>query len=642
MRIGPAQWIAKSKGPGRSGAALVAAAALLVAGCGGGGGGGGGGRSTSPVGPPNQPGFVGNDFDPPAIDVTSPDRGECFDAQSAPGRLIIVEGAVLDAGSGVDTLTINGQPALLGAGGAFRELLAVEKGANAVVLVARDKAGNEARSVRSVVWSERYEPPGTPIEKSLGARAAEGALNALAPAVVSAVEQSGTVQQQLLNGGQPIWQDYVSWPVFGGCMLSIQVTIDAVSYTNPTLRFDCRPGELVATYSVRDLLVAARADDWCGTPWFEVTGNLTADEVHFTLGLDAGVDPQSGRVKLVATTSDVTFINYDVDFTNLPGQIIGVFPVASAIRGPIEDALEDALATDLPPLIEQELDNLLQPISRTWNGRTVTFTLVPTDVRIDADGIDLEAKSNVTTSASAGAPAVAGSYFDPTHGLALPVFAPVQPNMSVALLSNAWNRALYTSWQAGFWNVRIDQAFLNSVGAGVNFSLNAGLLAGYIPGFQTLVNANQNVPVAFETEMLAQPILLPDPIGPDHARLSLPELHLRVLMDFGSGWTTIWEFACHAEAGVVFTIVNGNQIAVSIGGSPRFEVELLQSAVPLGGIDLGRFLTFLLPSVIQVVGRSIAPLQLPQVGPQNVLMFNAPVVLVEGPQDEYIGAHGDL
>ncbi len=351
-------------------AAIAAALGLGLlgsAGCGGGGGGGTpssvagggpgggpGGGSQNPTTPPPAP-----DIDTPVVTLSAPPRGAYLDRTTTPTRFVEVVGTAVDLGSGVASVQVNGQPVVLGANGSFRALISLRDGGNAIVAEATDNAGNTGGSVRSVVFAERADAGAAPLDHAIGARLNEGAMNAVGAVVMAGVVQSGAVPTMLYNGGQPIWRDSTTDPIFGGCLLSIQIKIANVQHGTPVLTFDCVNGSVEATVQVPNVRISAEADDWCGIPWWAITGDVIASRADFTLGLNLTVDPVTGHIDCSPKTSSVTLHGYNVDFTNLPGNIIGIFPVASAIRGPIETAIEDALRNEVPPRVEAELNALL-------------------------------------------------------------------------------------------------------------------------------------------------------------------------------------------------------------------------------------------------------------------------------------------
>jgi hypothetical protein len=623
----------------------------LAAGCGSSSGGGGAGSSTPLGGSTASSTSAGSssaassDFTAPVLNVTAPARGAYLDRQTNPGADVLVEGTVTDAGTGVASVAVNGV-VVTPTAGRFSATVPLKKGGNPIIVTATDVAGNIARGIRSVVFAEAFDAGAQPVARALGARLTDGAFAAIAPIVMNAVHQSGLIQQQILNGGQPIYRDQTNLPSWlgGGCSLSIQITTQSVSFDPPTLAFDCRPGEINARIDIPNLRVSAEADDYCGVPWFAVTGDVTATNAEVQISLAMGVDPATGRITAAATNSTVILHGYDVDFTNLPGNIIGIFPVASAIRGPIESAVEDILRREVPPRVEAELNGLFQPISSTWNGNTATFTPTPGSIALDADGLTFACTADVTAPPLAGMPVVPGSYFDPAHGVVLPLFAPLSPEISAAVLSNMWNRAFHRTWQAGFFTFRIDQAFLNNQGVPFQLAIGSGVIASNVPQLAGLLPAGMTIPLAIDLDPRCQPILVPTPGQPDQARLVLPELHVRVAIDLGAGFFPLLEFATHAELGLAFTVRNGHELAFALGtANPVFEAELLSSLIPTGGLDLGRMLSTLGPGALTIAATSFAPLpiaSLPGAG-QPLLLQNASIT-VDGQANDYLVIEGDL
>lgn len=644
---------------------LVLGLASALMGCGGGGGGGGGvkgGGSTSSGSTSSgstgtggttvtgSAGFVANDFDEPTLTVTAPARGAYLTWTTNPAGKVDVEGTAVDTGDGIAQVTVNGVSVAFAPNGSFKTSVALVKGANEILVTATDHAGNQARSVRSVVFADWFAPAQTIVNRAVGARVNEGALNAVAPLIVQKIVAGQLIDQLLLNGGQPIWGDYNRLPSWlgGGCYIAINITITQVSYGTPQLVFDCTPqGDIVATLKVPNFDVRGDASDGCGIPWPTVSGDISASEVDVTLAVTAAVDPTTHQVVITGQGANVGMQNYNFNFTNLPGQILNVFTlgqIGGAVRSPIENAIATAIENDLPPKLGQALNGFFGPTSRTWGGRTVTFNIMPGGVSVDDNGITFDCAANVTGPLAPTIPNVPGAYFDSSAGAALPIYPPVSPNLSVSVQSNAWNQALFTSWQAGFWDLMIDQRFLNALGINAPFALDSNMLRSFVPGIASfLPPGSAPIPVAIETELMCQPILVPTPAGPTVARLELPELHLRVMIDPGTGFVALWEFAVHMEVGVDFSIVNGNELAVAIGANPRFDAETLSTALPTNaGIDWGRAFSQIVPGVLSIVASSVKPFPLPNLGVSTPLAINNPHVIVDGQAADYLTVNGDL
>jgi RHS repeat-associated protein len=124
---------------------------------------------------------VVRDSEAPAIELASPTDGQV----TREGQ-VVVQGRVTDAGA--VTLTVNGAPAAVGEGGAFRVEAALAEGENAIAIRAVDAAGNEVSLSRKVVRDS--EAPA--IELVFPVNGAVVRTTALT--VTGRVRDSGTVQ----------------------------------------------------------------------------------------------------------------------------------------------------------------------------------------------------------------------------------------------------------------------------------------------------------------------------------------------------------------------------------------------------------------------------------------------------------------
>jgi hypothetical protein len=614
---------------------LIAAVATLATGCAGGGGGGGGGARTG--GGATSPGATGSggsggpsgpatsDFTAPSVVIVDPARAAYLTQAQ-----VVVHGNVTDqGGSGVQSLSVNGRATTFAANGDWQASLTLDPGVNTIVAQAVDYAGNVGKTVVSVMYGD-YHLATDDVPASAGTRVSEDTLNRIAPDIAQQVATSGIVQQKLTAG--PLYNGSTS--VFGVTVASATVDVLSASFDIPQIHFDTVPGGANALVHIPNLSVTARAHGTAAGIPYSVTGTIGASDAVIDTGLDIALGA-AGNYVIASRYATVTLNGFTFGINGIPSILTSI--VTTWVKSEAESRLADAVKAQLPSALASALASLAQPISRTWNGRTVTFRLTPDGLGFDDQGFTVGFKGNVTAARQPYVPVVPGSVFLPPPAGTLPALN-TGAGFLATINENAMNRALFASWQAGFWNITVDQRFLSQFGTSLPFSLSGQLVAAFFPAIGAMLGNATVLPISLEFIPLMQPVLKVAG-SPSLLTLQLGELHMKLYLDFGTGAPfEVLEVALHLEAATDVQVVN-NAFVFSIGSTTRFEAELVKSAIPLNGVDVGRFLTFLVPPAIQVATQSIAPVPIPTFqGHQvaNVRLYR------DGYQGEFTTVSGDV
>lgn len=609
---------------------LLAGIASIAAlsGCGGGGSSsasvaGQGGSTSSGT---SAGGTYTNDFDAPVVQITKPARGQYFDAGTS---VVTVEGSVTDPISGVQTLTLNGTVCNVDAQGNFTLPVALANGVNILSAHATDRAGNVGTSSVSVMYCPAYRLATDDVPGAAGTRLSEGALNTIAPVLVDQLLASNVIQTKLTASS--LVHSAVRDPIFNACLASADVSVIGINFSRPVLTFDTVTGGVNAHCEIPNLRIDLRAQSFCGIG-YSVTGNVTASNAVIDLGLDVAL--QNGQYMISARSSSVNLQNFRYAINGIPSIITNL--VYTLVKSQAESRLADALKTQLPPALSSALQGLAQPITQSWNGRTVTFRAEPQTLAWDDAGFQVDFASNVTTARNPIVPMVPGSYFVAPPAGTVPQFGPTS-GFYATVNENLLNRALFSSWQAGFWTIQIDTAFMQQFGVNLPFQLDAQLIALFFPAIRSMIAPGMQIPVAIKLEPQMQPVIEVTGV-PDLVRVNLGELHMTLLLDFGAGYQPFFTTALHMRAGASASFAN-NAFSFTIGQNVDFEAELLSAAIPLNGIDMARFMSFIVPPAIQVATQTMKPIPLPTL--QGLSLMNLQVYR-DGYAGEFCTVSGDI
>ena len=127
---------------------------------------------------------------PPVITLTAPAQGAILSDNN-----VTVTGTASDDGSGIASLTVNGQEVPVGEGGAFSAIVQIPDGAGSITAVAVDRAGLSSQQTVHVIVDTT--PPALTVDSP-----AEGEITSQASLLVSgtASDPISGVQQVLVNG----------------------------------------------------------------------------------------------------------------------------------------------------------------------------------------------------------------------------------------------------------------------------------------------------------------------------------------------------------------------------------------------------------------------------------------------------------
>ncbi len=566
--------------------------------------------------------FAGQDLEPPVIQVASPARGE-YVTRSA----VTVEGTASDAGSGIAAVEVNGAPVNPGQGGRFSVPVTLQFGANLVTVRAVDHAGNAASSALSVMFAPGYLPAEAPVPLAAVARLNEPALNAIAPMVAEAITHGGALQARLSRPPR-LFRDEVT--VLGVCVASADVRVQSVTFDPIQIQLDTVPGGLNALVTVPNFRLQANARSYCGIP-YSVRGEVSA-QAAVRVALPVGLRP-GGRFEVAAAQSTVSLSGFRFDIYGIPSII------ENLVRSGVERELQRRLDEELPPRVAREvgrtLDQLAVREERLVGDTPIAFRLTPADVTVDEGGITVALDGDVVAPKDPATPTVPGSVFRGPG--AIPPYA-AAPAFFASLSENAVNRALFTSWQAGFWNLQIDPTFLAQFNVSLPFQLNSSLLAAFFPQLAGMLPPGGPFPLAIRLEPRMQPVLTltgdPSPL-----RLDVGEVHVAILSDFGQGPASLVAAVAQLEM-TVDAGIDAGDLALVPGPPLRIVVDVLsQPLVPVSDAELERFLSFVVPPAIQVAAGSIRPVPLPTL--QGLTLVN-PRVYLDGQQREFLTLEGDV
>ena len=480
----------------------------------------------------------------PQIRVTTPQRGA--EIPSLAGPTVAVTGSVSDAWTGVTQVAINGDPAILQAGGLFYYEMTPDQGLNEIVVEATDGDGNVSDHVQTYLWGG-FLTPGDWNEDGILARLNEGAIDMLEQLVEDMVE-SGSLTDSLV-GTVYTSPSYCLdlWVVelcgtflldvgavdVGDLEMELTPHNPAGGFPDGYLTFSMDLMGIEITMVPTGVFEACALGLGCYSESVDFDAIVGADQINLDVDVGLHVD-SSNEIQVTLANMSVGIDNLYLDLSDLgvvgdilgsvTTWILGIFePLFELLLPPIMEAalpgvLEDAFSS---LAIAQELDLL---------GATLEIAAVPQDIAIDDWGMLIAMESAVAAEPGPNAPATIGSWRRPVYDL--PAFSLTDYDFGLGLADSFVNQLLHSVWQGGVMDFSLDSDELG---------LDLSQIGDFLPLTQ----------IAFETYPLLPPVVDTGPSG--LMELQLGDMLVNVYGDPGGSYGLMMQLAVtlYAEAEVL-------------------------------------------------------------------------------------------
>ncbi|MGE0710838.1 MAG: hypothetical protein AB7N76_01865 [Planctomycetota bacterium] len=557
----------------------------------------------------------GPDLSPPLIALISPNRGTFTTLQA-----VVVEGTISDQ-TGVAYFLINGAPAAIAPGGAFRETVALTNGLNVITLQAADPLGHATQTALSVV-SGTFLPESSVVADAVATRLNRPGFDAIER--VAAQQLGGVSLATMIMAQNPLYSGSAG-------LASVQVDATQASFGTPALDLDPRQGGLYVKAELPNIDVTVRAHGQVLGIGYSVTTNVTADKA--TLEAIATVNVAAGVVTTQLTQVVVTLDNFRFDIGGVPTFLENL--ARNALRGLIERQVQRQVEQIVPQEINKAIAGANGPITQTVMGRPVTLHVIPTAVTFDPDGCTVTADADMTMPPAPGVtlPTTPGSLW--TAG-ALPTLG-TQRAVYLSANDDLLNRIGHAAWRGGLMNLKIDQAYVQqhlSLPSWVSF--DAFLLQVFFPQLVGVVSPTD--PLELEIGALTPPIFQTKP-APGLLEAGIGDLTLSIYVaPVGQQRRLVLATSLQVKLDVAPSVSNGT-LRVALGGRPVVVTDVHSTLVPMNQTAVENIVDFLVPPVLQLLVASWSGFPLPThpaVTPSNVDLLR------DGPALDFITIRGDL
>jgi hypothetical protein len=548
------------------------------------------------------------DSNGPLITVTSPTRGEYL-----PAGTVAVSGYASDAGTSIDTLSVNGTVVTVSEDGSFSSTISPTIGANILTVEANDTAGNSADYISGFMVGD-YAPDGSDIDNAIELRLDESGIGFLAEDALASFDMS-TLESELY-GMNPLYYSYSSTDWYCWYNEIIEFDFTGLSYGDMDVILDPKTGYLRVGITITNLQLdfdgyieeCYVSDEFSAT----ISSSLVTVTVDNYFTVDA-----AGNITVTGNNPIVTLDNYDLTLhDSWIGDIASLFgyDLESMIYDEIVGTLTSLIVDEVPPAIEDALSGIAIDTEFDMVGASVGLTAQVSNIIVDEDGL------TVTMAADAdGGFVVADIPSNPGSVLflgAAPTYG-VTAEMGLGMNLDLLNQVLHESWQVGALSIDI----LND-----EIGIEPALLGLIFEGATTLdIEAYPMLPPVLTSTGSTPPLLL-----------DINELQLDMYGTVGGTYTFLGTVAANINTELEVSLDSG-MLLLTLGTTTAVADNINPTAVTVSAHEtLETTLEVLLPSLLPSVLEDFA-LELPEIAGITMTLNSVDVagewIVIEGEID---------
>lgn len=470
------------------------------------------------------------DLTAPELKIDSPLYGTFVTYPNA----LQVQGTVFEYGSGIASVSVNGQPATVEPSGRFFASITPPVGLNKILVEAKDRAGKSASQKRAVMAGE-FKNWQDGLSDAISLKITPPAFDVVEEALINQIENG------LLNQVLPApTEDFA---------------INNLQFQSIGINFEPKDGYIDLEIRVNQLRVDATV-----SYGITVDGIVSVDPAVFTAKVYLSATP-SGNLSVDVMNPYLDLQNLNIDLGNsLTNQLVNL------VDGYIQDYINDSLSG----LIEQYLVNeLIQPelLNPTFN-----FLKYQTQLHIKLKEIQI-VPAALTAKADILLDEISVYHQNPGYLYVQNPMPPAMPSekVNLALPGNFFHYLFGHLWQGGLLDISLDQLLTDPPSV-----LKVSALNGFANGHLTeYMGADEFVQVSLRP--MLPPTVRFSANDPSHLYIDAYDLFLDLQLSDGRAFAT---FALDVMGKVKPSILNGEfhldlevQSEVRFIDAPLFDVK---------------------------------------------------------------------
>ncbi len=367
---------------------------------------------------------IPNDITDPLIVVDSPTRGTLTED----GR-VTVSGHVSDEGSGVASVSVNGQDAELADDGSFTALVNLPEGITLLESVVTDKAGNRSDDLRAILNGQLADQ-GSNVKDALVGNVNRQTLGILST-MVSDVAES-TDFGQVGKAFNPLVD-------VGNSCAGVKLNLNSANKSNVDMNLNPTPQGVQVEVVLHDLDVDMTANFKIGC--FGGGGsagvNISATSYTATGLLDVNIT-ENGDLDVSLANLQTSFQGFDLDVGSIPSVIVNLFN--STAESKVKSIIGNEINKMVPSLGKDFLSDFTKAdLAFNLLGDTLHLKLRPVDIAMSDEGIRLRVDGSAEFENVQGA-----SYL--TSPRPVPSMAGADQGLSIGLADDLANQLMASLW----------------------------------------------------------------------------------------------------------------------------------------------------------------------------------------------------
>lgn len=310
----------------------------------------------------------GPDGDPPVLKIISPTRGTIQSGLAdVEVRGVVTPAPDLGDGPGqpIASVEINGVPAQVAADGTFTALVPIGAGATMLKTIATDQGGNEATDTRTIEAGTLL-PIDSVIDNGLTAAISADAfskIGTMASNLIKTTDLGAMVQTMnpVVDSGD------------GPDCLYAQAFIQDLDMSNAQIRLTPYAGGITLWAQIDGLNVPMTTQYAVACLDGDTDVRILADRV--TIQGDLNVAVAGGRLQISLDNPDVALDNLDIQASGLPGTIIDMLSLDTAIEWIVPYAVD----LFVEPMLNDALAGIasIAPVTVAVAGHDITMAVTP-------------------------------------------------------------------------------------------------------------------------------------------------------------------------------------------------------------------------------------------------------------------------
>ena len=530
----------------------------------------------------------------PVIQIDEPGRGDWHDGLDG-----TVAGTVSDDHSAVSGLTVDGVSVAIGADGSFSQDTTWAFGTNVIDTEAVDADGNVSTDTRAVLAGDFLEW-GDEVPAGFQVRLADGpggldTLEVLGEEMVSEIDLDSLIPSPVFSDSE---ETCVSiWPFGRRCFTWYALTlyVQNSSFGDVDLDLDTRAtGELKATFTVEDIELDWYANATVTEIDYSGGGDITADDIQVEVSFWPSVT-SAGLIDLNMSSVTASTTNFYFDWDSWLYDALDFFGLDTTISGLIETyletALEDTVEDELPPLMEEALQDLEIAFDLDLNGVTYAIDAQPADITLTNMHLILELATTVVPDVWVKSHAGMGSLNADYEVLGWPTSYGTHLGISLDFL----NQFFMAAWGGGLLDMEMDSGELG---------IDVADLEVLLPGLTELT---------ITTEALLPPVVVPD--GTD-ALLELQVGDLLLTLYNGDATPGNEMIQVYVSAFVemdVSATSDGTSLSPELGDMDLHFDVVIPEANTMGAADTEALLELLVPLLLPTLTDALTEVPIPDI-----------------------------